>query len=41
MRDILWEKFAAMHSSQADIVAKLWYCTQFIPVGAQGEASGK
>jgi hypothetical protein len=29
-----------MQSNQADIVAKLWYCTQFIPVGAQGEAPG-
>lgn len=22
------------------MVAKLWYCTQFIPVGAHGEAPG-
>jgi hypothetical protein len=30
-----------MQSSQADIVAKLWYWIQFIPVGAQGEEPGK
>jgi len=40
MSDILWPKLAAIQSSQADIVAKLWYWTQFIPVGAQGEAPG-